>query len=264
MTLSVPSFLQAATRPLMPPKADADVAVAALVEPELPPLDPPDDELLQPAASTTLLTAAAAMNNFLVGTCVSPPNRETTGGLRPSGAVDACIVTSRDVRSMTNSRAANGTPVKRSGQFRERSVMHGQPRTIGWMAPGRTGTWPGGHAGRSGAPAGLGELLHVRLAAIEPDPGGRGPAQCPQRQFRRVAGDRDHRRARLGGDPHLLVAGAGRPVVTDQLDPDRRPAEDEPGGPEPLPQRVGHARPDLAGLPAVRPTPDVFVVDEIL
>src|SRR5215468_9054576 len=123
MTLSVPSFLQAATRPFRPPKADTDVAVAALVElAVLPPLDPPEDELLQPAASTTLLTAAAAMNSFLVGTCVSPPNRETTGGLRPRGAVDACIVTSPDVRSMTNSRAANGTPVKRSGQFRERSV----------------------------------------------------------------------------------------------------------------------------------------------
>jgi hypothetical protein len=73
MTLSVPSFLQAATRPFMPPKAATDVAVAALVEPAvLPPLDPPEDELLQPAASTTLLTAAAAMNNFLVGTGVFP------------------------------------------------------------------------------------------------------------------------------------------------------------------------------------------------
>jgi hypothetical protein len=90
MTLSVPSFLQAATRPLMPPKADVDVAVAALVElDELPPLDPPDDELLQPAASTTLLTAAAAMNNFLVGTCVFPSEPRNHRGLRPPGAVDA-------------------------------------------------------------------------------------------------------------------------------------------------------------------------------
>jgi hypothetical protein len=88
----------------MPPKAVADVAVEALVElAELPPLDPPEDELLQPAASTTLLTAAAAMNNFLVGTCVSPPNRETTGGLMAPGAVDACIVTSPDVRAVTSS-----------------------------------------------------------------------------------------------------------------------------------------------------------------
>jgi hypothetical protein len=87
----------------MPPKAATDVAVEALVElAVLPPLDPPEDELLQPAASTTLLTAAAAMNNFLVGTCVSPPNRETTEGLRHPGAVDACIVTSPDVRSVTN------------------------------------------------------------------------------------------------------------------------------------------------------------------
>jgi hypothetical protein len=86
MTLSVPSFLQAAIRPFMPPKAVADVAVEALVElAVLPPPDPPEDELLQPAASTTLLTAAAAMNNFLVGTCVSPPNRETTGGLMAPG-----------------------------------------------------------------------------------------------------------------------------------------------------------------------------------
>jgi hypothetical protein len=70
---SVPSFLQAATRPFMPPKAATDVAVAALVElAVLPPLAPPEDELLQPAASTTLLTAAAAMNSFLVGTCVFP------------------------------------------------------------------------------------------------------------------------------------------------------------------------------------------------
>ena len=37
MTFSVPSFLQAATRPLRPPKAAAEVAVAAFVLlPELP------------------------------------------------------------------------------------------------------------------------------------------------------------------------------------------------------------------------------------
>jgi hypothetical protein len=77
MTFSVPSFLQAATRPFMPPKAATEVALAALVD--VPPPDPLEDELLQPAASTTLVTAAAAMNNFLVGTCVSPPNRETAG-----------------------------------------------------------------------------------------------------------------------------------------------------------------------------------------
>jgi hypothetical protein len=144
MTLSAPSFLQAATRPFMPPKAATDVAVAALVElAVLPPLDPPEDELLQPAASTTLLTAAAAMNNFLVGTSYSPPNRETTGSLRRPGAVDASIVTSPDVRSVTNSRAANGALVKRSGQFTERLMMQGQPGGIGWMAPGRTETRAG-------------------------------------------------------------------------------------------------------------------------
>jgi hypothetical protein len=87
----------------MPPKAAADVAVDALVElAVLPPLDPPEDELLQPAASTTLLTAAAAMNNFLVGTCFSPPNRETTEGQAALGAADACIVASQDVRLMTD------------------------------------------------------------------------------------------------------------------------------------------------------------------
>src|SRR5215831_15642581 len=103
MTLSVPSFLQAATRPFMPPNALADVAVAALVElPELPPLDPPEDEL-QPAASTTLLTAAAAMNNFLVGTCVFPSEPRNRRGPQAPGAVDACIVTSPDVRAVTNS-----------------------------------------------------------------------------------------------------------------------------------------------------------------
>src|SRR5689334_2339776 len=104
MTLSVPSFLQAAIRPFMPPKAVADVAVEALVElAVLPPLDPPEDELLQPAASTTLLTAAAAMNNFLVGTCVFPSEPRNHRGPQAPGAVDGCIVTSRDVRPVTGS-----------------------------------------------------------------------------------------------------------------------------------------------------------------
>src|SRR5215510_8578333 len=118
MTLSVPSFLQAATRPFMPPKAAADVAVEALVELDEPPLEPPEDELLQPAASTTLLTAAAAMNNFLVGTCVFPSEPRNHRRPQAPGAVDACIVTSPDVRAVTDSRSANGTLVKRSGQFR--------------------------------------------------------------------------------------------------------------------------------------------------
>src|SRR5215471_18003868 len=139
MTLSVPSFLQAATSPLMPPNAVADVAVAALVElPELPPPDPPEDEL-QPAASTTLLTAAAAMNNFLVGTCLFPSEPRNHRDLRHPGAVDACIVTSPDVRPVTDARSVNGALVKRSGQFRERLMMRDQLRTVGWMAPGRTG-----------------------------------------------------------------------------------------------------------------------------
>jgi hypothetical protein len=63
----------------MPPKAATDVAVEALAVLAVLPLAPFEDELLQPAASTMPLTAATAMNNFLVGTCVSPPNRETAG-----------------------------------------------------------------------------------------------------------------------------------------------------------------------------------------
>src|SRR5437763_14806463 len=144
MTFSVPSFLQAAASPFMPPKAVTDVAAAALVElAVLPPLDPPEDELLQPAASTTLLTAAAAMNNFLVGTCVFPSGPRNRRGLQAPGGVDACIVTSPDVRSVTNCRAAHGTLVKRSGQFTERLMMQGQPGGISWMAPGRTRTRAG-------------------------------------------------------------------------------------------------------------------------
>jgi len=71
----------------MPAKAAAEVAVEALVElAVLPPLDPPEDELLQAAASSaTPLTAAATVNNFLVGTCFSPPNRETAGDLQAPG-----------------------------------------------------------------------------------------------------------------------------------------------------------------------------------
>jgi hypothetical protein len=80
------------------------VAVEALVElAVLPPLDPPEDELLQAAASSaTPLTAAATTNNFPVGTCFSPPDRETAGAWRHPGAVDACIVTSRDVGDVTS------------------------------------------------------------------------------------------------------------------------------------------------------------------
>src|SRR5215471_6988721 len=143
MTLSVPSFLQAATRPFMPLKAATDVAVEALAElAVLPPLDPPEDELLQPAASTTLPTAATAMNNFLVGTCVFPSEPRDHRGPQAPGGVDACIVTSPDVRAVTNSRSADSTLVKRSGQFRERLMMEGQPVDVGWMAPGRTRTQP--------------------------------------------------------------------------------------------------------------------------
>src|SRR5262245_65586752 len=95
MTFSVPSFLQAATRPFRPPKAVTDVAVAALAEPAvLPPPDPPEVELLQPAASTPLLTAAAAVNNFPVGTCVFPSEPRNSRGPQPPGTFDRCIRTS--------------------------------------------------------------------------------------------------------------------------------------------------------------------------
>jgi hypothetical protein len=90
------------------------------------------------------------MNNFLVGTSVFPSEPRSHREPQAPGAVDASIVTSPDVRSVTNSRAANGALVKRSGQFTERLMMQGQPGGIGRMAPGRTETravrrasWPG-------------------------------------------------------------------------------------------------------------------------
>ena len=73
MTFSVPSFLQAATRPFMPPNAVAEVAVAAFVllpDPEELP-EPALFELLlpHPAANIRPLTAiAAAATVFLLGT----------------------------------------------------------------------------------------------------------------------------------------------------------------------------------------------------
>jgi hypothetical protein len=72
MTFSVPSFLQAATRPFIPPNAAAEVAVAALVVlPELE--DLPElglfELLLHPAANIRPLTAmAAAATVLLLGT----------------------------------------------------------------------------------------------------------------------------------------------------------------------------------------------------
>ena len=72
MTFSVPS-LQAATRPFMPPKALAEVAVAAFVV--LPgPEELPESALFElllphPAANIRPLTAiAAAVTVFLLGT----------------------------------------------------------------------------------------------------------------------------------------------------------------------------------------------------
>lgn len=72
MTFSVPSSLQAATRPFIPPNVAADVAVAALVL--LPELEELPElalfELLpQPAANIRPLTAmAAAATVLLLGT----------------------------------------------------------------------------------------------------------------------------------------------------------------------------------------------------
>jgi len=59
MTLSVPSFLAAATRALMPPPAEAVVSLAQLtLEP-----DDPDDELdEQPVASSTAAATPANAN----------------------------------------------------------------------------------------------------------------------------------------------------------------------------------------------------------
>jgi hypothetical protein len=62
MTLSVPSFLAAATRAFMPPPAETEEAVAQLVPlPELPLVLPlPEPEELQPTVSSRLPATAAA------------------------------------------------------------------------------------------------------------------------------------------------------------------------------------------------------------
>jgi hypothetical protein len=62
MTLSVPSFLAAATSALMPPPAEADVSVAQLA---LEPDDELDDELdEQPVASSTAAAIPANANRY--------------------------------------------------------------------------------------------------------------------------------------------------------------------------------------------------------
>ena len=62
MTLSVPSFLAAATSAFMPPPAEAELAVAQLVPPLVLPLVLPLLELaeLQPTVSSRLPATAAA------------------------------------------------------------------------------------------------------------------------------------------------------------------------------------------------------------
>ena len=87
MTFSCPSFFAAATRAFIPPKAAADVAVAALAEPPEP---LPDaalllellDPLLQPAASRMLPSAAVAAMIALVARKISSicnPGRSRPG-----------------------------------------------------------------------------------------------------------------------------------------------------------------------------------------
>ena len=91
--MSVPSFLHAATRPFIPPKAATEVAVAAFVV--LPELDVdvelplPELPLLHPAASMRPLTAraAAAIVLLLLGT--DPPQKcaaQRPACARPGGA----------------------------------------------------------------------------------------------------------------------------------------------------------------------------------
>ena len=48
----------------------------------------------------------------------------------------------------------------------------------------------------------------------------------------------------------------GGQVVAHQLNPDRRPAQDEPGIAEALPQRLGQGAAEVARLPPVRGTAD--------
>ena len=81
MTFSCPSFLAAAMRPLMPPKAAAEVAVLASTDEVLPVaelLAPAAllllelDELLQPAASKMDPTAAAVATIALDARKVKP------------------------------------------------------------------------------------------------------------------------------------------------------------------------------------------------
>src|SRR2546421_7346489 len=57
MTLSVPSFLAAATRAFMPPPAEAEACVAQLVTPPEPPEEPEDE---QPAASSAAAATPAS------------------------------------------------------------------------------------------------------------------------------------------------------------------------------------------------------------
>src|SRR5260370_13747848 len=62
MTLSVPSFLAAATSEFMPPPAEAEVCVAQLVLLPLEPVEEPDDE--QPAANSVATATPASANRY--------------------------------------------------------------------------------------------------------------------------------------------------------------------------------------------------------
>jgi metallophosphoesterase (TIGR03767 family) len=129
-----------------------------------------------------------------------------------------------------------------------------------------SGLLPDEPAGRrSVPPAGRGQLLDRGLVAVQPDLRGRRPAERPEGQFRRAAGDGDHGGAGLGGDPDPLRAGIrGWPVVPDQFDADGRLAQQKPRHAEPLPQHLVQVRADCPLLPARCAAPYVLVVHEVL
>src|SRR5580698_2705846 len=114
MTLSWPSFLAAATRPFMPPKAAAEVAVLASTAAVLALAVPPAaavlvelEELEQPAARSMEPTAATLATIALDARKINPP-------MLPPGDIGAglCIL-ARHVESwltMLNGRLPGGRP----------------------------------------------------------------------------------------------------------------------------------------------------------
>src|SRR5438034_6253170 len=127
-----------------------------------------------------------------------------TGGLGWAWCTPAWAATARPTISAVAAIVRTAVIHSRSRRVIATSFTRCVPGSgiIGGSKPRRRWTGAASRAGRlaSDAPVGLLQLAHIGLAAVEPDPGGRGPAQRPERQFRRPAGDRDHRRAGLGGD----------------------------------------------------------------